>query len=69
MASSQFQNPRSAAMDFPNRDLVGGDFGYSASLAQGLVPQDSSTQGLLQTGIQQIGSVGPIPSQGVAGKS
>ena len=62
MASNQFQNPRSAGMDFPFGGLEAGSEGRDASLAQGLVKQDSSKQGLLQTGIMQNGDVGAIPT-------
>ena len=67
MASNQFQNPRSAAMDFPFGGLEAGSEGRDASLAQGLVPQNSKPKGLLQTGIMQNGDVGNIPTVGVAG--
>ena len=55
-------------MDFPFGGLEACSEGRDASLAAGLVKQDSSKQGLLQTGIQQIGTLGPTPSQGAAGK-
>ena len=61
---SNFQNPRSAAMDFPFGGLDAGNGEREANLEQGLVSQDG------KTGIQTINfeSLGNIPTAGVAGK-